>query len=636
MDEKVLSKHRTLVKYFVISLFLISLTLILGLAGNHAQALCTRVDSRTGTALPDTDCDGLADSWETQVSSGGGYDANGDRTIDLDLYSLGARPNHKDIFLEIDYLGHHVPWPTIRTDLQSRFLNAPVWNPTGGGTGINLVIYFDDNIPNPGDACTHIWTTPTPSFDSLKNQYLGTVSDRFLATPPGTPNPNYPNIKTAKMNTFHYGLFIHTQCENPPSSGIGEVFGNDFVVSLGYPGWGQDNSVPPNVIGSVSQQESVVMHELGHNLNLLHGGNANTNCKPNYLSIMNYMFEFPDVVSGRPLDYSRSTLYTLIENSLSEPVGIKTSTPPNLRSAFGPSPAWITDPLSNLVSPYYNPVNWDRTDGNTATGVTANINNIGRTDCNYAASSETLYGFTDWSNLAFWGTGGGYSNSTGPLPAMIEKGKPNLSAISNDTSAILNDTSSISNDTSVISVNQTTLLNNVANSSRPFINSIPPCDIQDPECTPAKIGLCDADEPKCISTPCDINDSNCLVPPCDPRTDDSCLTNRERAQPEITIDDVRGQRVSEVSHINNMIQSLSDGNFVGPELPNQIKSIFRDKLIASRDSALVSVATDKLDNAILKLNEVRTEITSRIQPADTRDVLNALINNLSEALQLQR
>lgn len=607
MDEKFLSKYRTLVKYFVISVFVISLTLVSGLASNHAQAICTRADPITGIALNDTDCDGLADTWESS-----GYNYNNAGPVEINFPLLGASPNQKDIFVEIDYLGHHVPRSTSISDLIYRYSIAPVWNPPGGGTGVDLHFYVDDNIPNQGDSCTHIWTTPTPSFDSIKNQYLGTVSDRG--------NTNYANIKLAKMHTFHYGLFVHTQCENPPSSGIAEVYGNDFVVSLGYPGWGLDSS--GNTIGSVAQQESVMMHELGHNLNLLHGGNVNTNCKPNYLSVMNYMFEMPNIVSSRPLDYSRSTLNTLIENSLSEPVGIKTSTPAGLRSAFGPSPALLTNPLSNPTSPYYNPVNWDRIGGTTATGVTANINNIGISDCNFAASSETLYGFTDWSNLRFWGIGGTFANSTGPI-----------------------------NTTGANAINTTAYINTTGTAHIPAkkTNGGPACDVQDPECTPAKIGLCDPDTDTCVSSPCDINDINCVVtpcdfnttncfipPPCDPALDPECAVNRDRAHPDSTINDVRGQRVSEVTHINNIIQKLPDGNFVGQGSPNQIKSIFRDKLIASNDSALVSVATDRLENAILKLNEVKTEITAHIQPADTRDMLNAIINNLSEALQLQR
>ena len=64
------------------------------------------------------------------------------------------------------------------------------------------------------------------------------------------------------------------------------------------------------------------MHELGHNLSLEHGGGDATNCKPNYLSIMNYLFQFSNFVSGRPLDYSRSALATLNKETLNEPDGI--------------------------------------------------------------------------------------------------------------------------------------------------------------------------------------------------------------------------------------------------------------------------------------------------------------------------
>ncbi len=71
--------------------------------------------------------------------------------------------------------------------------------------------------------------------------------------------------------------------------------------------------------------------ELGHNLNLQHGGSDWLNFKPNYLSVMNYSFQTggvpptdPDMggpLTGR-IDYSTSTLPTLTENNLSEPAGI--------------------------------------------------------------------------------------------------------------------------------------------------------------------------------------------------------------------------------------------------------------------------------------------------------------------------
>ncbi len=63
------------------------------------------------------------------------------------------------------------------------------------------------------------------------------------------------------------------------------------------------------------QEESgKIMHELGHNLGLRHGGDENVNYKPNYLSIMNYSFQLRGIPNANRLDYSRSDLPELIEN----------------------------------------------------------------------------------------------------------------------------------------------------------------------------------------------------------------------------------------------------------------------------------------------------------------------------------
>ena len=67
-------------------------------------------------------------------------------------------------------------------------------------------------------------------------------------------------------------------------------------------------------------QAAVLMHELGHNLGLLHSaGNKDVSLawEPNYLSIMNYLYEFQDVTPGRPLDYSSAVLPQLDEGNLS-------------------------------------------------------------------------------------------------------------------------------------------------------------------------------------------------------------------------------------------------------------------------------------------------------------------------------
>jgi uncharacterized repeat protein (TIGR01451 family) len=50
--------------------------------------------------------------------------------------------------------------------------------------------------------------------------------------------------------------------------GQGELGGNDFI--------------------DYNHSGATLMHEVGHNLNLEHGGDTDRNCKPNYLSVMNY------------------------------------------------------------------------------------------------------------------------------------------------------------------------------------------------------------------------------------------------------------------------------------------------------------------------------------------------------------
>jgi hypothetical protein len=106
---------------------------------------------------------------------------------------------------------------------------------------------------------------------------------------------------------------------------LGELRGDDFIVSLGSKNWGKDSD--GHNVGSRLQQAGTFMHELGHNLGLHHGGSNDINHKPNYLSVMNYLFVMPSLMGIKTLDYSRCKSTNLFEMSLSEEIGINFNCP---------------------------------------------------------------------------------------------------------------------------------------------------------------------------------------------------------------------------------------------------------------------------------------------------------------------
>jgi hypothetical protein len=339
--------------------------------------------------LPDNDCDALADAWEAS-----GYDVNSDGIIDLNLPALGANPNHKDIFLEIDYMQYHAPRPGVVEAVVAAFAGAPVSNPDSNN-GISLHPIVNEQIPH--QTSIQLWT----AFDSLKDTYFGTSSER-----------SKPANIVAKDNIYHYVLFVH-QYNGLSSSGISELPGDDIIISLGAPGWG---TYYGHTVGSVDQQQGTLMHELGHNLGLRHGGNVDENCKPNYLSVMSYSRQFSDYVGNRPLDYSRSSLGQLNEASLSETNGVSpASVPVGMSTVYGPNSALVSQPLSAPT----NPINWDRDTNPSETGISANINNLGsRSGCT-STGNTVLSSYDDWSNLKYWGISGGWGDGASRVPSDV-------------------------------------------------------------------------------------------------------------------------------------------------------------------------------------------------------------------------
>ena len=83
--------------------------------------------------------------------------------------------------------------------------------------------------------------------------------------------------------------------------------GGDFLITLGM--W--DNNTGTDFV-----QKATFVHEFGHTIGLRHGGEQSTatipsvNCKPSYLSVMNYLFQIRGLIgpTGPAIDYSRQDL----------------------------------------------------------------------------------------------------------------------------------------------------------------------------------------------------------------------------------------------------------------------------------------------------------------------------------------
>ncbi|MCI0552335.1 MAG: hypothetical protein L0287_15395, partial [Anaerolineae bacterium] len=379
---------------------------------------CPPISPVFGIALPlDSDGDGLLDKWETT-----GLDVDSDGNSDLDLHLLGASPFRKDIFVEVDYFENHKPRDEVKSDVETAFAKAPV----DSGKGIKLHIDIDELIPgwDPGPNNMPInvvgWSgddaTPFLSdFDQIKlKTYSNTAELGYFGTFDQRKDQNATNIRAAKKLVYHYCLFVHSYTRpgdnKKGSSGLAEIGGNDFLVSLGEGNWAL-NSAGNHKIGSRKQQSGTFMHEFGHNLGLRHGGNVHEGCKSNYISIMNYAFQttwIPNPANYR-LDYSRETLSVLNESALVEKDGIRDGSdrtfwsPDNGKSLrVGRGDTWLDWNDNGVMDPQ------SIFDPNT---VSVDINNFGKSGCGRVYDqnnnlvpypTETiLTGFNDWANLDY-------------------------------------------------------------------------------------------------------------------------------------------------------------------------------------------------------------------------------------------
>ncbi len=298
-------------------------------------------------------------------------DINGDGIPDIvalspEMQALGADPCRKTIAVQIDYMN--------ASDHSHRPLQA----------ALDKVIAAFDSAPVPATLpCPYAGFPKKPSGISLiidvKNAIREQAALNFsLGSPETFETVRANHFSATRVPYFHYSLWVHDLASGSSVSGIGELFGQNFIVSLGK--W-------TNHVGTVDEQAGTFMHELGHNLGLDHGGADSVNNKPNYISVMNYAFQVVGITSQggtHRFDYSHVRLPSLIESELTEGAGIGDS----------------TDYTS-----------WKCPDGSTRTGLgngaldwNCNIQIDGGAvgaDVNGDGTMEVMNGNNDWANLIY-------------------------------------------------------------------------------------------------------------------------------------------------------------------------------------------------------------------------------------------
>jgi hypothetical protein len=243
----------------------------------------------------DSDDDGLSDGDEIFGTAGG-----------LDLAGLGVNPLRQDILIEYDWFDDnlecgshsHRPADASLASVTAMFAAAPVVNPDGS-TGIHF-------IHDKGQGGLLTGGNLIADANGVLVGGVGSAEFQTYKAKHFAPN---------REGYFHYTILPHRYDTNSTSSGQAEIWGDDMIVSL-------------YCANSVNNVAHTIVHELGHNLGLLHGGGDFCNYKPNYNSVMNYRYQFPGIDANCTppgddvLDYSIGVRLTLDETNLDENEGV--------------------------------------------------------------------------------------------------------------------------------------------------------------------------------------------------------------------------------------------------------------------------------------------------------------------------
>jgi hypothetical protein len=347
--------------------------------------------------------DGIPDDWKRNGVTVDPGDGSGPQFIDLP--AMGADVNKPDIFIQVDFMAdsthsHALSAAAIKTVVDA-FAKAPYIS-RNGSIGINLHV-----DAGPGSIMNFVTGQKWGALS--RSRQLGEVPQLGTATVDGSGNivkynwTEFDKIKkqpggftsTGRTGLFRYCICAH-QLATATNSGVARAIpGSDFIISLGTFAGVTDT----NMAGTF-------MHELGHCLGLDHGGGDGTNNKPNYVSVMNYLWQFSGVTRGGTaniVDYSNAALANLNEKSLDETVGLGAAAAGTAISHWVPPTPAVPGAFVQ-VADGSQPIDWDGDGLTTSKNIPVDTNNDGGTG--------PLTPFDDWKNLKLRGgaigAGGSY------------------------------------------------------------------------------------------------------------------------------------------------------------------------------------------------------------------------------------
>jgi Cellulose binding domain len=404
----------------------------------------------------DVDRDGLLDCWEVcgavrwTTDNGSGLPfANFKEVLPGGtIGTAGQSPpdrNTVDIYVELDYLGVmgssfttlEAALGNVVTSFQGN--GATLFKVTGADGVLRprrLHVLLDEDLLSalPANVLNGATAATKLALTGCANQQAGDLNFDFIRTV-GSLHPSLASTvadteaqRGAKDLFFHYGIAANnlenlSSTTSPGGSavGCGDLNGPDFVVALNACTTAACTSTTPLTQPGV---EGVLMHEIGHTLNLSHGGgnpqsdrnpnpapadtlNGGVDNKPNHVSVMNTFLIDQGTNAQRNLDFSSQNL-ALDECAISEGNAVQTTGAQHVPTViFGTSGAPLPRGFGGALI-----VTTDSREDVNGNGVidtpllAADVNhdlNLSGTTCGAPAPGfpGTLAGYTDWFNLNY-------------------------------------------------------------------------------------------------------------------------------------------------------------------------------------------------------------------------------------------